>query len=203
MDKNEKKKIEEELDKLYSEASEETELDYSLIASKEDLGDVTEVTIYDYDKDLTESEREGVSAINNMADLYIGQSEQLVNHPYIKDKIKHDSVNHGDMAFLQKLTKRALILQMKQMDLGDNSSRSYEVLYSGIKELRENIKQGISTQNTIEGFYKAIKDDLGISSTPSLGENNSNGGGAIMDDKTLNTKLEEMMKKGLAGGKKE
>ncbi len=156
-----------------------------------------EIELYNYDKDINESRTEGSSVIENMANLYLGTTPEVLNHPYIKKKKEHDANNQADMLFLKKMAMRALIIQLKQMDMGDTSHRNFETFYTGLKEIRDIVKQSTSTQNLQETFYKQLKDDLGIQGQPAITEGTSGTGnsGNISDSKSLNDTIKRMMEK--------
>ena len=203
MTQAEKDRIEKDLSDLYeTEQTSGTPLSgtFNLMATMQDLGnDLEALNAHDYDADIEETYVEGVETVDSMAKLYLNENTELLNHPYIKKKRQHDAANQADMLFLQKITKKAVVMQLRAMDLGANSPRDFETFYNGIKELRENIKHAALTQNQMEGFYKMLRTDLGISDEP-IGkeiEDTSTSTAPkhnIVDPKNLNSKLEEMMK---------
>lgn len=198
MKKDEKKQLEDQIKQLYSEAemgvgsAGDFDDPQSLLANQEDLEGLDDLEMYDYDKDLLDSLDEATDTINNMSDLFIGNSDAIVNHPYLKQKRTNDASNHADMLFLQRMAKKALITQLKQMDMGDLTPSHFNSFYGGLKEVRENIKQANSNQNTMEQFYKSLKTELNIQDKPSEDEESNN----RVDMKDLNKKLEDMMNKG-------
>lgn len=193
LSKEEKKKQMEELESLYREALNSSP---ELINNIQELPDIANIEVYDYEKDIEESKAEGKEVIDNMADLYLGTSPEVLNHPYIKKKKYHDANNSADMLFLKKMAKRALIVQLKQMDIGDTSHRNFETFYAGIKEMRDIVKQSTSTQNLQETFYKQLKDDLGLQIAPIVNESSSgDNSGTITSQKNLNDILKKMIDK--------
>jgi hypothetical protein len=165
-----------------------------LLANESDLP-FADLQIHDYESDIEEVSKEAKDTLDSMAELYLGSNPEILNHSYIMRKKMHDAANHADMLFLQKMAKRALLMQLKQMDLGDTTPRHYETFYSGLKEVRENIKQSTSTQSLMEGFYRSIREDLGIETKPSVSETSEgaeNGTEAVTNQRDLNAKLEEM-----------
>jgi hypothetical protein len=196
MTNEEKKRKLEELDQLFSEAESSPKLQnpMELMATLEDLPDLPEVEMYDYDTDINVAAEEGKEVVNSMAGLYLNNNEEVLNHPYIKKKIEHDALNHGDMIFLRKMAQRVLIMQMKEIDLGNTTPRHFETFYAGLREMREINKQSTATQSVVESFYKTLKDDLGIQDKPmsditdELKEDSN-----ITDQKALNTKLNELL----------
>jgi len=163
------------LEQLFNDAQNignDDELNENLLATSDDLINTEDVIEHDYYQDLNEALTESNDVIDSMARLYLNDNENIVNHPYLKEKRKHDAINHADMTFLQKMAKKAIIKQLQQMDQGDLTPRHFETFYNGLKEIRENIKQATSTQATMENFYKTIREDLGI--TGNIGGNATN-----------------------------
>jgi hypothetical protein len=197
MNNEEKKKKLQELDQLFSDAqsSPNVQNPNELMATLEDLPDLPELELYDYDNDITDATVEGRDVVQNMAGLYLNNNEEVLSHPYIKKKIEHDATNHGDMLFLRKMAQRALIMQLKQLDLGDTSPRHFETFYAGLREIREINKQSTATQSLVETFYKTLKEDLGIQDKPmSSTVEGANEDSNITDQKALNNKLDEILK---------
>jgi hypothetical protein len=127
-----------------------------------------------------------------MSDLYLNSNDALLKNKYIRNKVLTDAQNLADMFFLQKIAKRAITKQMEQIDSGEGSPRHYETLYNGMKEIRENIKQSTMTTSTMEGFYKQLRDDLGIEET--IGDNDETNKGNITNQQDLNDKLDDIIK---------
>jgi hypothetical protein len=197
MSNEEKKKKIEELDQLFSDAQSSPNLQnpMELMATLEDLPDLPEVELYDYDTDINEAAEEGKEVVNSMAGLYLNNNEEVLSHPYIKKKIEHDALNHGDMIFLRKMAQRVLIMQMRQIDLGDCSPRSFETFYAGLREMREINKQSTATQSVVESFYKTLKTDLGIQEKLMPDSIEDTEDSNITDQKALNNKLSEFLSK--------
>lgn len=187
-----------ELEALYQEALNSSVPEAQVVNELTDLANkLPEIELYDYDKDIKESKIEGTQVIENMANLYLGTTPEVLNHPYIKKKKEHDGINQADMLFLKKMAMRALIIQLKQMDMGDTSHRNFETFYSGIKEIRDIVKQSTSTQNLQETFYKQLKEDLNITAQPTVTEGTSGNSNPsnITDAKNLNDVIRRMMEK--------
>jgi hypothetical protein len=197
MSNQERKKKFAELDNMYEEAMHTQEIKINEITDL--VQKLPEIEIYDYEKDISESKQEGNQVIENMANLYLGTTPEVLNHPYIKKKKEHDAINQADMLFLKKMAMRALIIQLKQMDMGDTSHRNFETFYTGLKEIRDIVKQSTSTQNLQETFYKQLKEDLGITAQPTVSMDGSNGSGTsngnITDAKSLNDTIRKLMEK--------
>lgn len=195
-----------ELDKLYNEAMAATpSLQGTFaLAEPDDLGiddELEKFEIYDYEQDMHEALVEGIETVDHMASLYLNGNQELVEHPYIKKKRLYDAVNQADMMFVQKMAKKALVMQAKQIDMGDATPRHYETFYAGLREVRENIKQLTTTQQQMEGFYKMLRTDLGMSETIETNvpiEEEVSKKDEVFDPKKFDTKMAEMMKQMLA-----
>ena len=198
MNKEEKKNKENELDHLYNQSLTEggnIESD-GLMADFDDFSD-EEYEEHDYDAEMEGIYNESKEVVGNMSALYLDDNEELLDNNYIKKKIENDAENLSDIKFLQNITKTAIVKQMKQIEQGDVTPRHFETLYGGMKEMRENIKQSTTTINTMEGFYKQLRDDLGLKENIGAdleieeGESNNN----VFDQKSLNARLDEIIKK--------
>ena len=54
--------------------------------------------------------------------------------------MKEDAQVYAETIFLQKMTRKNFLQQLKQIDNGDNSARLHEVVNQSISQDRENIK---------------------------------------------------------------
>lgn len=197
MKKEDKDKKIQELEQLYKDtmSSSENLNPDTLMGDLEQFGEEEEKI--DYEVILSEAVVESTEVVDNMAELYLDGNSDLVNNPYLSKKRKHDAVNLADMLFLQKMAKRAVIKQLKQMDSGEMSARHFETFYGGLKEIRENIKQSTSTQNIMEGFYKSIREDLSqtkLGEESGISEESAEDIGDIQDPKDMNSKLDDLIK---------
>jgi hypothetical protein len=199
MNKEEKKKKEDELDYLYNQSmSEGGDINgVNLMADYSDFTD-EEIIETDYDLEIAETYKESVDIVSSMSALYLDENKDLLENKYIKKKIENDASNLSDIRFLQNITKVAIVKQMKQIEQGDVTPRHFETFYGGMREMRENIKQSTTTINTMEGFYKQLRNDLGMDD--SIGSDIDGGDGSgenenIIDQKSLNARLDEIMKK--------
>ena len=67
---NEKNRIQDEFDQIQSENS---DFDISKhLARPEDLPDLGEIEIYDYDTDMTASSQQSMEVLESLVDLYLG-----------------------------------------------------------------------------------------------------------------------------------
>ena len=87
---NERNRIKDEFDQIQSESS---DFDISNhLARPEDLPDLGEIEIYDYDSDLTVASQQSMDVLETLVDLYLGDVPKLKEHPYIKNKMKEDAM---------------------------------------------------------------------------------------------------------------
>lgn len=198
---NERNRLQDEFDQIQSEGG-----DFDLskhLARPEDLPDLGEIEIYDYDSDLTVASQQSMEVLESLVDLYLSDIPQLKEHPYIKNKMKEDAMVYAETIFLTKMTRKNFLSQLRQVDNGDNSARMHEVVNQTIGQIRENAKF-LSTQRTdLEKFYKNLRKDLGFNEieNPELnkslesevsGEDGSPSG-EVMDNRKLNDMIKMAM----------
>ena len=198
---NERNRLQDEFDQIQSEGG-----DFDLskhLARPEDLPDLGEIEIYDYDSDLTVASQQSMEVLESLVDLYLSDIPQLKEHPYIKNKMKEDAMVYSETIFLTKMTRKNFLSQLRQVDNGDNSARMHEVVNQTIGQIRENAKF-LSTQRTdLEKFYKNLRKDLGFNEieNPELNksladedsDNQSRPTGDIMDNRKLNDLIKTAM----------
>lgn len=198
---NERNRLQDEFDQIQSEGG-----DFDLskhLARPEDLPDLGEIEIYDYDSDLTVASQQSMEVLESLVDLYLSDIPQLKEHPYIKNKMKEDAMVYAETIFLTKMTRKNFLSQLRQVDNGDNSARMHEVVNQTIGQIRENAKF-LSTQRTdLEKFYKNLRKDLGFneienpelnkSLTDDVSDSGSNPNGDIMDNRKLNDMIKMAM----------
>jgi hypothetical protein len=194
MSEEEKKQLEEKLNFLYNESvSEGNDLDnpQGLIANPEIFGINLEDNQMDYQEEMKKSFTESKNVLENMATMYL-ENETLLKNSYIRNKILNDAQNLSDMAFLQKISKRVIIKQLEQIEMGEATPRHYETLAMMMRENRENIRQSTVTVSTMEDFYRKIRNDMGMENQilPEGTENKSE----ITTTNDLNSKLEEIIR---------
>ncbi len=196
---NERNRLQDEFDQIQSEGG-----DYDLskhLARPEDLPDLGEIEIYDYDSDLTVASQQSMEVLESLVDLYLSDIPQLKEHPYIKNKMKEDAMVYAETIFLTKMTRKNFLSQLRQVDNGDNSARMHEVVNQTIGQIRENAKF-LSTQRTdLEKFYKNLRKDLGyneienpeLNKSVEMSDGNSDSGGDVMDNRKLNDMIKMAM----------
>lgn len=196
MSKSEKEhnRINDEFDMIQEE---NREFDISShLAKIDDLPDLGQIELYDYDSDLTVVTQKGMEVIESLVDLYLSDFGDLKKHPYIRNKVREDAMVYAETLFLQKMTRKNFLTQMRQVDNGDNSARMHEVINQTIREIRENSKFSSSQRTELEQYYKTFREDLGeVSQSMKSEADANNDDGQIVDSKKLNDLITEAMKK--------
>jgi len=195
---NERNRLQDEFDQIQSENS---EFDISKhLARPEDLPDLGEIEIYDYDADLTTASQQGMEVLESLVDLYLSDIPQLKEHSYIRNKMKEDAMVYAESIFLAKMTRKNFLSQLRQVDNGDNSARMHEVVNQTIGQIRENSKFFSGQRTELEKFYKNLRKDLGYNDieNPDLikEESDSDGeskNGQVMDNRSLNELIKQAM----------
>jgi hypothetical protein len=200
---NERNRIKDEFDEIQSESG---EFDISKhLARPEDLPDLGEIEIYDYDSDMTVASQQSMEVLESLIDLYLSDVPQLKQHPYIKNKMKEDAKVYAETIFLSKMTRKNFLSQLRQVDNGDNSARMHEVVNQTIGQIRENSKFSSTQRTELEKFYKGLRKDLGLNEieNPEVikaqniaaeeSASESIGGGEIMDNRKLNDLIKNAM----------
>ncbi len=180
------------------------ELDVSkYLAKREDLPDLGEIQIYDYDADLEDSKTQATEVLESLVDLYLGDNPQIAHHDYIIKKMKEDAQVYADTIFLQKMTRKNFLTQLRQVDNGDTSARMHEVINQSISQIRDNIKFSQSQRTELEKFYKEMRIDLGLNEMSESMEqknleqqieDNTKEDGKIVDSRSLNNMIDNYLK---------
>lgn len=196
----ERNRLQDEFDQIQSE---NTDFDISKhLAKPEDLPDLGEIEIYDYDADLSVSSQQSMEVLESLVDLYLSDVPQLKEHPYIKNKMKEDATVYAEALFLAKMTRKNFLSQLRQVDNGDNSARMHEVVNQTIGQIRENAKFLSGQRTELEKFYKNLRTDLGLNDieSPDVAriqnaaiENDPTDGGVVMDNRKLNDLIKNAM----------
>ena len=194
----ERTRLQDEFDQIQSENN---EFDISQhLARPEDLPDLGEIEMYDYDADITVSTHQSMDVLESLVDLYLSDIPQLKEHSYIKNKMREDASVYAEAIFLSKMTRKNFLSQLRQVDNGDNSARMHEVVNQTIGQIRENGKF-LSTQRTeLEKFYKNLRKDLGyneienpdVKKAEDLKEEDKQDGN-IIDNRSLNDMIKNAM----------
>ena len=203
---NEKNRIQDEFDQIQSQSQSQEPFDLDAhLAKPEDLPDLGEIEMYDYDSDMASSTRQSMEVLETLVDLYLSDVPQLKNHPYIKTKMKEDSIVYSEIIFLSKMTRKNFLSQLRQVDNGDNSARMHEVVNQTIGQIRENSKFSSTQRTELEKFYKNLRKDLGLNEIDSPDvqkavdssnvDKESKEDGSITDNRKLNEMIKAAMTK--------
>ena len=198
---NERNRIKDEFDEIQSENS---EFDISKhLATTDDLPDLGEIEIYDYDSDMTVSHQQSMEVLESLVDLYLSDVPELKEHPYIKNKMREDAMVYAETIFLSKMTRKNFLSQLRQVDNGDNSARMHEVVNQTIGQIRENSKFSSTQRTDLEKFYKNLRKDLGLNEienpevikaqNSAIEDSQDDGGSSIMDNRKLNDLIKNAM----------
>jgi len=199
-------KKEEKIQNLQDEFSriqeENKDLDVSKYLAKRDdhLPDLGTIQIYDYDSDIEEAQHQASEVLESMVDLYLGDYPELIKHKYVDQKMREDAKVYADTLFLQRMTKRNFLTQLKQVDNGDNSARMHEVVNQSVSQIRDNIKFSQTQRTEFEKFWKDMRKDLGLNelsesmeqkNQPIVDETET---GKIVDSRSLNEMIDKVIK---------
>jgi len=191
----ERKKIQDEFDQIQSESG---VFDISNhLAKIEDLPDLGEIEIYDYDSDMTVVRNKSMEVLETLVDLFLGDVPQLKEHPYIKTKMEEDAMVYAEGLFLAKMTRKNFLNQLRQVDNGDNSARMHEVVNQTIGQIRENSKFLSGQRSELEKFYKNLRNDMGyneIEPERSIEEIDDEEG-SVTDNRKLNDLIKDAVMK--------
>jgi hypothetical protein len=144
-----------------------------------------------------------MEVLESLIDLYLSDVPQLKEHPYIKNKMKEDAKIYAETIFLQKMTRKNFLSQLRQIDNGENSARMHEIVNQTIGQIRENSKFASNQKTDLEKFYRNLRKDLGLNEIESpevmksqnLSEENDDKTGEIMDNRKLNDMIANAMSK--------
>ena len=204
MSKSEEQRIrlQDEFDQIQSENS---EFDISLhLAKPEDLPDLGEIEIYDYDADLTVATQQSMDVLESLVDLYLSDIPKLKDHSYIRNKMREDASVYAEAIFLSKMTRKNFLSQLRQVDNGDNAARMHEVVNQTIGQIRENGKFLSNQRTELEKFYKTLRKDLGyneienpeVKQAEAESQNDtSSTDGLVTDNRKLNELIKNAMTK--------
>ena len=197
-------KTEKEFNRLTDEFDliQEETMDFDIsqhLAKIDDLPDLGQIELYDYNADDLAMVHKGREVLESLVDLYLGEFPDLKNHKYISQKVREDAMVYAETLFLQKMTRKNFLSQLRQVDNGDNSARMHEVINQTIREVRENSKFASTQRTDLEKYYKDFKNDLievfkdmKEKNVSSVGEEDE---GQIIDPKKLNDIINEALLK--------
>jgi hypothetical protein len=201
MSKKEEKiqNLQEEFSKIQEE-NKDIDVNKYLAKRDEHLPDLGTIQIYDYDADIDDSKIQADEVLESMVDLYLGDYPDLVKHKYVQQKMKEDAKVYADTLFLQKMTKRNFLTQLKQVDNGDNSARMHEVVNQSVSQIRDNIKFSQTQRTEFEKFWKDMRKDLGLNELSESMEQKNQPiteeieSGKIVDSRSLNEMIDKVIK---------
>lgn len=191
--------LQEEFNRIQEEHK---DLDVSqyLANREEDLPDLGEIPIYDYNTDIEESKKVAKDVLESMVDLYLGDTPSVKSHKYIIKKMEEDAQVYADTILLQNLAKKNLLTQLRQVDSGDTSARMHEVVNDSFSQIRENIKFSQSQRIEFEKYWKEMRRDMGLNEiSESMEQKNIDTSeqkpdGKILDSRSLNDLVDKMLK---------
>jgi hypothetical protein len=194
----EKSRLTDEFD-LIQEENREFDISQHL-ATIDDLPDLGQIELYDYDADLTTAGQKGMDVLESLVDLYLGEFPELKHNSYIRNKMKEDAMVYAETLFLQKMTRKNFLSQLRQVDNGDNSARMHEVINQTIREVRENSKFASTMRTDLEKFYKDLRADVkevtdNIKQNNPVDSDSSDDDGQVVDSKKLNDMINEALLK--------
>ena len=190
-----------ELNDEFDKIQEDNDVDVNkYLAKLEDLQNLGEIQIYDYDSDSDDAKKIATDVIQSLGEFYLGDTPDLLNHKYIQNKLKEDAMIYAETLFLTKMTQKNFLTQLRQVDNGDQNARMHEVINQTIREIRENSKFKSTQKTELEKFYKEIRNDIGAGSlseknnivTETKETDNEDGGGKIIDTMQLNDMIDKL-----------
>ena len=188
--------LEDEFDKIQNQHKDINVQSY-LVNPDTDLPEFGKLDLYDYDNDMDFASDKSEEIIENLVDLYLGDSEEIKSHPYINQKKRQDMEDYADSRFLRMMAKKLMLQNLKQIDNGDNGARMYEVATKLMGEIREINKDSRNSRTEIEKFYKDLRSDMGLndmSNSRSIEETDTEEETHIVNTNDLNTKIDAILK---------
>ena len=165
------------------------------LAKVEDLPELGDIQIYDYESDVQEVSQRANDVLDSLVDLFLGDAPNVVDHPYIQNKVKEDAQVYAQTLFLTNMTRKIFISQMRSIDNGSNGAREYEVINQTMGQYRENIKFSNTQKSDFEKFYKDIRKVLGLNDMEPKVVEETKAAEEIKEDTFLldNRKINEMI----------
>lgn len=198
-------------DELNDIVKETSTFDVGQFLAKPDLlPELGDIQIYDYDEEVTTCNTKAREVMNGLVKLYLGDVPQLYENDYIRLKMEEDIVIYSEVLFLQRMSKKNYIGQLRQIDNGDNNTRMHEVVNRTSSEIRENIKFAMNIKTDFENYYMKIREDLGVmdlsESNNILSEmknlpdevdsdiDNEEADGTILDQRSINSMIQDVIR---------
>ena len=175
------------------------------LATREDLPDFGEIQVYDYNTDIEKTKKEADDVIESMVDFYLGDNPSVSNHRYVRAKMTQDARVYARSLFLDEMTMKNFLTQLRQVDNGDNSARMHEVINQSIGQIRDNIKFAQSQKSELEKYYKDMRKDMGLNEISESmeqknieqqvdDEDSPKQSGKIVDTRNLNEMIDQLIK---------
>lgn len=167
-----------------------------LVNGEEDMPGFGELELYDYQKDKDDSYQEAKKIITSLVSLYLADSKEVSEHEYIKLRMEEDAEYYGQMKFLQSISEKVLLEQMKQLQTGNFNPRLLDSLIKQQAEYRSNIQDGRNARSEVEKLYKNLRKDLNLSENTSIGklEENEEEDGIMMNNTRMNEDIEKFLR---------
>jgi hypothetical protein len=189
-----KKSLEEELNRIQNDNQDLVVSNY--IAQEEDIPDFGSIEIYDYNKDVEDSNKSAKELMESLFEFYFKDVPGIKENKYLMKKIEEDALVYAESIFLQKMTRRNFIKQLSQVDSGSDSARHHEVINDTVSQIRDNIKFSQSQRTELEKYYKEMRKDYDemLSHVDPVETGDGEDGGKIYDARTLNDIIDKAMK---------
>lgn len=171
-----------------------------IVNGEEDLPDFGKSDMSEYDERIVVYEQKSLEIIENLADVYLGDNEDLINHAYIQNKIKEDAKYYASLQLLKDISEKLLMKQITQVDNGETNAVMYKAINETMREVRDNIKDGRVARTEIEKMYREMRKDFGLNdSSAKAAESSVNAdaddGATIVDTKKLNDIISQHLNK--------
>ena len=136
-------------------------------------------------------------------DLYFGDIPGIEENNYLMKKVKEDAQVYAETIFLQRMTRKNFLTQLKQVDNGDSSARMHEVVNQSISQIRDNIKFAQSQRTELEKYYRDMRKDYdrmmeNIKQVKIEQGLETKADGKIVDARSLNDMIEKMLKNAIS-----
>lgn len=171
-----------------------------MVNAEEDLPDFGSGNIDILKDKMIDYEVEAKEIIENLADIYLGDNKELMEHPYIIGKIEEDSKYYASLKFLKEISETLLLKQITQVESGETNAVMYKAINETIREVRDNIKDGRIARTEIEKMYRDMRKDFGLNETSAkaaegAATSDETSDEVIVDAKKLNDAIADFLSK--------
>ena len=139
--------------------------------------------------------------LNNYCNVFCEKplTSDINQNKYLVKKVKEDAQVYAETIFLQRMTRKNFLTQLKQVDNGDSSARMHEVVNQSISQIRDNIKFAQSQRTDLEKYYRDMRKDYdrmmeNIKQTKIEQGIETKADGKIVDARSLNDMIDKMIK---------